>query len=310
MALEPLDQRKLRILCGLTVACLTLPSCRKSDPQQDAAWWSLEADRVELAQHVELLKMREARFDTSREEMVQALDTLAEARQTRLELNEEASLLREDLLEREVYVTEWLEKRCQQIRLSHHGDKLDELTSRTGRTYRQVRISRVTEAGIEFKHESGIARLTADDLSRQQLVSFGINAERSQEIVSQEAEQALAYSEAVERTNRAIEKREREREQLARVIARQKAASRPTPIADTGEIASTNPLRQQPRSLGRTSRYYNVWNTSRSYYCPPRCGTTRYSYQSPYRTFAPTRPRTAAGGVWTFPDPNPTSIRR
>jgi hypothetical protein len=306
---EPSIRKKLRVFCGLTAACLLFPACRKSDHLQDAAWWSLEADRVELAQQVELLKIRETRFDAGREALVRALGELAEARQTRTGLDDEADSLHREIGDREAHVAEWLDKRLQQIRASHQGAEMDVLTSKSGRTYRQIRISRVTEAGIEFRHQAGIARLTADDLDRQQLLTFGLNAERSQEIVTREAEQAQAYSEAVTRTARALEKREKERAQVARVTASQKAADSRSRVSDTDDTVAMNPLRQKPRSFGRTSRrsgrFYNVWYTSGS-----SCGSARYGYQSPYRTFAPTRPRTASRGVWSFPDPNPTYIRR
>lgn len=45
------------------------------------------------------------------------------------------------------------------------GESLGNLTVRGGREYRSAEISKVTEVGLEIRHEEGIARLQAPDLS-------------------------------------------------------------------------------------------------------------------------------------------------
>jgi hypothetical protein len=47
------------------------------------------------------------------------------------------------------------------------GESLGNLTVRGGREYRSAEITRVTEVGLEIRHEDGIARLQAPDLSAE-----------------------------------------------------------------------------------------------------------------------------------------------
>ena len=46
------------------------------------------------------------------------------------------------------------------------GEKLGTLKLKSGREYEEVTISRVTEAGLEISHHSGIARIPAQELDR------------------------------------------------------------------------------------------------------------------------------------------------
>jgi len=52
----------------------------------------------------------------------------------------------------------------QQIRGEANGEQMAELRSRSGRTYKDVTITRVSSAGIEFRHDQGISRLLPEDL--------------------------------------------------------------------------------------------------------------------------------------------------
>lgn len=52
----------------------------------------------------------------------------------------------------------------QQVRADAVGEKVAELTTRSGRTYRDVTIWRVSAAGAEIRHSEGSTRLSPDDL--------------------------------------------------------------------------------------------------------------------------------------------------
>jgi hypothetical protein len=73
-------------------------------------------------------------------------------------LEEEVAVLRKEF---DDYRTKYL----RQIRTAAAGEKLDELSSRQGKVYRGVTIKRVTEAGLEFTHASGLATLKPDELA-------------------------------------------------------------------------------------------------------------------------------------------------
>jgi uncharacterized membrane-anchored protein YhcB (DUF1043 family) len=52
----------------------------------------------------------------------------------------------------------------QQVRGAAAEEQMDELKSRTGRTYKNVVILKVSAAGIEIRHDRGISRLLPDEL--------------------------------------------------------------------------------------------------------------------------------------------------
>ena len=53
----------------------------------------------------------------------------------------------------------------QQVRSEAVGEKIPELTSRSGRVFKNVMIAKVSAAGIEIRHEEGSSRLLPDELA-------------------------------------------------------------------------------------------------------------------------------------------------
>ncbi|BCX47019.1 hypothetical protein HAHE_09270 [Haloferula helveola] len=268
---------------GFALACaLGFSACdRATDAQADAEWWRLEGDRHEKSSQVELLKQRLERkqSDGLDAEAIAAgwaaVDGKAEALEARIVELEAAneSLVEMIRSQRE----QWLAQR----RDGQRGREIEELASRSGRTYRDVTINRVTEAGIEFSHATGLARMTAADLTPEQRDDFGIDFQRSTELVAREDARQQAYRQWVDGQLLARAEQEQKDKRAAELAA---ASVRYRPTFVSAASASTldttrriSPLDQPARSVGRSS-FYNVY------------------YSQPYRTryYTPANPLSRA----------------
>jgi hypothetical protein len=96
------------------------------------------------------------------------------------------------------------------------GKQLDQFETMSGRVYRDVQITKISDGGISFSHADGAARLRFDDLSPAQRSYFGIKVEDAAAIYAREMKARAAYE-------REVEQRERERRELAGKEAAERA---------------------------------------------------------------------------------------
>ncbi len=88
-----------------------------------------------------------------------------EARTTRVEtMRETRNRLLAGLAATESDFQRYREQYRQSARAAAIGESQGSLTTRSGREFRSVVITRVTDAGLEIRHEHGTARLPARDL--------------------------------------------------------------------------------------------------------------------------------------------------
>jgi septal ring factor EnvC (AmiA/AmiB activator) len=130
-----------------------------NDGKQQIA--KLEA-RVEASE--ELWKKKVQPLERQPDELRAAADRARESGRRLADLRQRLKDLEAGLLAADDAFRGYRDQYRKQVRLAAVGEELPELRSRGGRTYSQVTVTRVTSAGVEFKHSQGISRLRPDDL--------------------------------------------------------------------------------------------------------------------------------------------------
>ena len=197
------------------------------------------------------------------------------------------------------------------------GTRIDSLVAMNGRNYKDVEITSVTQAGLIINHSSGIARLVAADLSKEQQFEFGIDSEMSRNAIARESEKAVAYHRLIDQHAERTLAKKQKLDQQEQVANRSPSPSR---VIAAAAPKSSNPLHQPARPVGLSSSSYRNWGSSRSYrygsYYQPQRRTT-YSYPGPTARFgipgagrrvngtpAPTRPSPPSRPTPPRPCPN------
>ncbi|WP_353565793.1 hypothetical protein [Haloferula sargassicola] len=241
-----------------------------------------ETRKIEVENEVRLLRYRVAEMEKDQQIWSVAKQQCRELATRHHELADVEDDLRDEIETMKIDMAIWLEERLADLRSSREGETFPEITSASGKSYHHVTVTRVSEAGVEFRHAGGLARLTSEDLTSDQLSHFGIDPERSVACVAREKAMAVAYSNEVDlaltTAERAEEKRAEEaaQRQLAVLEKRIRESSRRV-AAST--VSSRSPLRDRSR---RPSRGPDVYWTGvrRVYYPRPTCyGRTSSNYR-------------------------------
>lgn len=167
------------------------------------------------------------------------------------------------------------------------GKRLDEFKTMAGRLYRDVRITKISDGGISFRHADGAAWLGYDDLSPEQRRYFGITAEDAAAVYAREMRAREAYE-------RKVEEREKARRELAEKEAAERAeawrlaiekAAEERKIAAAAEPAGIIPphptIKRVDSGLRRSSGSSSY---ARYYYGGVGYGyPVRYSYRPSFR---------------------------
>lgn len=266
------------VLLGLAVG-ISLTSCRRgTSARTDSEWWQLEGDRVALVAKVKLHQIRLEKHLTKSsksEDLISAYE--ADQAKTK-QLSKLADQLASEISDLSNQITVFHIESRQNRRAASVGLKMDNLAGMNGREYLDIEITSVSDAGLVISHSSGIARLVAADLSKEQQFEFGIDSELSQDAIAQESRRARAYHRRVdEHTERTLAK-----EQLAQQkrLAEQRAAAARA-AASVASTTSNNPLHQPARPVGSSSRYSSWGSRYGSYYSYNQPSSrTHYSYGS------------------------------
>ena len=273
-----------RLLAATAAACFLLPSCqRNSEARNDPQWWRLEADRIEVANQVELFELKLSNQKAGSQGVVSAAKLEAEVKRSasrRLELAAERDALKQDIdiakADMEAMKLEWMRT----ARTAATGREFATFTGVGGRTYENAVVTRVTDVGVEFRHDTGTARLAASELTPAQHEMFGLDREIAGEAIRQEKETALAYHSNVDAVVAAREANEEKDEKRVSIAAASKPAPRETPSFASASVEPRSRLAEAPRSVGRVrsggsstvyySSYYYRPYYYRGYYAPVR----------------------------------------
>lgn len=273
----------LRLLALPLLALAALPSCkRNSEARNDPDWWRLEGERVALAHEVDLLKLRSSGHEGSSGNYAAISAEVSKNADHLAELKAIADGLREDVASLAAVNAEQRETWLRATRAAAVGRSFVSLSGSHGRAYQDVVITKVTDIGIEFRHSTGSARLSAEDMSPEQHFAFGLDPDISDKALAKESASAKAYESWVDdrlvTVNAAKEANARfaEEQETERVSAIARARVSASQLAAT-ETSKTR-LRDEPRSFGSSYRY-SRGNTTwyPSYY---GCAS-RYYYVSP-----------------------------
>lgn len=274
MKLSPLKRSALHLFATATAALLVV-GCGEKRP--DSAWWQGEEERIGLEHDLELKKFRFEQVYTNDANELEAvseaneasLAALTELRARRMELA--AAVISMESQREEVRRTAILGQRERA-----RGKTYDELTLRSGKTFRTVSVVSIDDGGVAIRHEHGSAKLRFEDLTADQRLVFGLEEDLALAAEGQEKQDALAYErwvndrmvvvkaeqqKAADQSQREADAAERRRA-LAAAVTRDQAAATP------------RTLDKDARLPGSTGKYYYHYRSARRY------GPSYHSYRS------------------------------
>jgi hypothetical protein len=269
----------LTLWTAYTVLVFLLCQC-KNDTQVELQIMEDETKCITLTQKLRLLEMQSNQAHVITESDVQSVNEAAQKAMRKLvEMRLERSSLHADIHSLEGEFEKAKRAVIAHKRNSAMGRSLAVFATKQ-RTYQDITIQSVTEAGLEIKHSSGSARITPMQLSAAQLEEFGLSVENALEVIAAERQQQQNYMASVDRVVEKQQEQERNRAQKAEEHRRalQKAeaniAAYRAPVRKSA-LSDTPPTRVY-RVRSTQPRFYNVWYPYSTY------GSCR-SYSSPNR---------------------------
>ncbi len=264
---------------ALSLPLLTFIGCQEKG--HSAAWWVDERERISLTQQLDL---QEFRYDQMAGDEFQTLENLRQ-RNAEMGLVVEALRSSRDTLVSEVAALEngredfraaVLQERRQQAQKAEFLS----LEVADGRTFADVRVTGIDDAGVAIRHADGAARLRMVDLSPDQRMFFGLDQELAMVAISREMESVAAYEREVDTHLAALDA---ERARQSAIAKREEVAlqARQTAIrAQLVAAANARQLAKSDRSSSRSSRHYS----SSTYWDGYSRPGYRYYYQSNSRS--------------------------
>lgn len=217
-------------------------------------------EEIRLSQQVQLLQFRlgQANSHTSIDlQDLQSTSTcmtmrLARLKEQRNELNHSLETLGNQLASiRKVHTSNLRHSMC--------DTRLERIRLRNGKTYQQVHVIDVTDAGVSIRHQDGAATLRCSDLTPEQQARFGLDETRSILAEQQESRSRIAYELWVDSQSRS-----EPAESLAKIpILVPVGSNAKVPSREAGSPASTSLLSAPARTFGKGNIYR--YGTSRKY---------------------------------------------
>ena len=160
-------------------------------------------------------------------------------------------------------------------RAEETGKKYKEFETVSGRVYRDVTITEITDAGISITHADGLARLRFEHLKPEQRKDFGITKEGALAVYAEEMKVQAAYEAKVEAQQKEQQKAKDEflAKQTAALLAAEMAI-KPQKIISS-KIESTLEIPTYPVIRGSSNAV--LYGTQR--YTP---SSTNYYYNGGY----------------------------
>lgn len=246
---------KARALLIVLVPAI-LPNCEARE--SDADFWRNEREIIELAQR---LKLAEYRLGLSEFRKAGELDDL-KARLSENEARLSDLQAQRASLAVEVQNLEQGNKKqrgsaLQQKRMKALGMKFETLPARDGRTFSNVTITKVDDAGVAFRHEHGAARLRYSELSDDKRSFFGLEESTALAAEQKEISDALAYERQIDLEMEEIWRRESMAASLEKAYK---------PSQSTRSLASVSPRQLRTSKLSEPAKAFGTSPTYRSYY--------------------------------------------
>lgn len=253
-------------LCLLAAASLLLVGCGRK--VVDTVWWEGEQERLELAQRLTLKEFRMIpRAGDAPKELVEQ-----QRRNRELSATFESLSARRDALEEEIdsmessrvgMRTDFLRSRREAVT----GSRFESFTVWNGRTYREVFVSSVDDAGVTIRHADGAVRLRYEDLNDDQRELFGLDAGLALVATAKERADAVEYERWIDSRLIVIREKEAASERLAAACERASKIRSVTSSDRQVVAASESPLAQPATQFSsRGSRYSNRYNRYRPSY--------------------------------------------
>lgn len=238
-------------------------ACREGG--HSAAWWEAEHERTALDQELRLKEFRLARDTPAGGDSLAAVRARTEANAAALKSLRERNLR----LQSEVaaLAEEWPEFRSatlRQARARMAGARFNEFSTGTGRTYQDVRLASIDDAGVTLRHAEGSVRVKYQDLSPHQRLQFGLEEDLAAVATRAEIASASHYERQLE--TRLLEQ-ESERRKVAEATLRRAETQRDewrSMVSRQIEAAGNRALAQPASRTGLTS--WRGWSADSSYY--------------------------------------------
>ncbi len=200
-------------------------------------------------------------------------------------------------------------KDVEKRRAEETGKKYKEYVTVSGRVYRDVTITEITDAGVSITHADGLSRLRFEQLTPEQRKDFGITKEGAAAVYTEEMKVQAAYEAKVEAQQKEQQNAKDEllAKQTAALLEAEKAV-RPqkiisSKIESTLEIPTYPVIRGSGNAVLYGTRRYTPSSTN--YYYNGGYGyPAGYGYYSPthHHHYSPTEhcPPTQRGSIFHF----------
>lgn len=178
--------------------CLLSVNC--GSDKDEASWWRLESQRVELGQQLALkaYKLSQASgsdhkaFDELNASVQRSKEVLANLQQRRDSLESELTSYESQLPKaRENFLRDHRQKLI--------GKSFESLKATSGREYKSATVAQIDDAGVVIRHEFGSSRIRVNDLDSEQQRFFGLDKSLAIAAEAKERQQGLAYEEWVDK---------------------------------------------------------------------------------------------------------------
>ncbi len=252
----------------IAAASVLLAGCRKKSV--DRVWWEAEQERIELAQRLALKEFRLIQQDDGRTEELDGLERRNQDAYVELEsLSARRDDLREEIDSMELGMVAMRQHFLRNRMEAANGKTFDTFTAHNGRTYHEVSISSVDDAGVTIRHADGLARLRYGDLNDDQREMFGLDAGRALAALTKERADAAEYERWIEHQLVGMGEKGRLVAAADQVSRTRTTASGERSVVATNVSPLARPATEfSSRESGYSRRYYRYRPRYRYYYYP------------------------------------------
>lgn len=151
-------------------------------------------EKIRLQQQVELLTYRlEQTSESSHADLaqIQELSVKLAKQLNYLKIQRDLNENAQKTLNSQI--TEAQQKSISSRQQAACGSKMDRIVIRDGKTYQQVNVTNINDAGVSIRHQDGAATLRFSDLTPEQQSFFGLDEHRSQAAENRELQSSIAY---------------------------------------------------------------------------------------------------------------------
>ena len=272
--------RKPSEIVALAVAVFFSVSCQRNENQ--AEWWQGEQERIALSHQVELKEYRFSKSQVSgHEEMVKMrllIKTNMDLSQRRITLEDEVGLLEDEL-------ASFKQSAIPRQRDRALGRTFETMVLPSGRTFMQVKVAAINDAGVTIRHAEGSARIKFSDLNSEQQVLFGLEMDLAVAAEKKELESAVDYERAIDSQLAAMKTQDKLTAEAARREEQYLQSNRARVASPQIASSSVRPLAQPATSFGNrswsSSGYYSTYRSYRPAYRYVYCNSPSYTRPCP-----------------------------